>query len=250
MRVGCCGFPCSRRKYFELFDVVELQNTFYELPTIEWAESLRKEAPQGFEFTLKAWQAITHPHSSPTWKKMKRPPSGSQENYGWLRPTPENFRALERTLEVARALGASLVILQTPASMPRDEDSAAWVKEFLCEASKVAKPVVLGWEPRGPWAEARDALSRIVSDCEIIHVADPFRYEILPNSFRTFYARLHGIGKGEVNYRYKYTDEDLSTLLEKVKANSTSFRRFYIMFNNVYMLDDAMRFKKMVASIS
>ena len=64
--VGCCGFPYARKKYYEYSKVVELQNTFYELPSLEWGRSARREAPEGFVFTIKAWQVITHPHTSPT----------------------------------------------------------------------------------------------------------------------------------------------------------------------------------------
>ena len=30
-KVGCCGFPVVRGRYYETFGVVELQQTFYQL---------------------------------------------------------------------------------------------------------------------------------------------------------------------------------------------------------------------------
>jgi len=68
---GCCGFPVGMKKYFENFDVVEVQKTFYKPPSQKTAEKWRKNAPENFEFTIKAWQVITHPPSSPTYRKAE-----------------------------------------------------------------------------------------------------------------------------------------------------------------------------------
>jgi uncharacterized protein YecE (DUF72 family) len=51
------------------------------------------------------------------------------------------------------------------------------------------------------------------------------------------YYRLHGIS----GYRYKYTNEDLKNLAEKEIKKETFF-----MFNNVYMYEDAMAFKRLI----
>ncbi|MEM5824892.1 MAG: DUF72 domain-containing protein, partial [Thermofilaceae archaeon] len=71
IKVGTCGWSAKggREAYFAHFSVIELQETFYKLPLEETAEKWRSRAPPGFEFVVKAWQAITHPPSSPTWKR-------------------------------------------------------------------------------------------------------------------------------------------------------------------------------------
>jgi hypothetical protein len=53
IKVGCCGFAAAQKKYFELFKVIEIQQTFYQLPEIRTAEKWRDAAPPGFEFTMK-----------------------------------------------------------------------------------------------------------------------------------------------------------------------------------------------------
>jgi uncharacterized protein YecE (DUF72 family) len=60
IKVGCCGFPTARKNYFQEFNLVEIQETFYRPPSIDGAAKWREEAPQDFEFSLKAWQVITH----------------------------------------------------------------------------------------------------------------------------------------------------------------------------------------------
>jgi uncharacterized protein YecE (DUF72 family) len=58
------------------------------------------------------------------------------------------------------------------------------------------------------------------------------------------YVRLHGLGKREQNYAYKYSDSDLEALRQRIlDLSSRGARKVYILFNNVTMFDDALRFK-------
>ena len=66
IRVGLCGIGMARDKYFRTYPVTEVQQTFYEPPKLSLLQRWREQAPRNFEFTLKAWQLITHPPSSPT----------------------------------------------------------------------------------------------------------------------------------------------------------------------------------------
>jgi uncharacterized protein YecE (DUF72 family) len=50
------------------------------------------------------------------------------------------------------------------------------------------------------------------------------------------------MGGKEYNYRYKYTGSDLRRLAELVEKYLMEGRRVYVLFNNVYMADDAIRF--------
>ncbi len=77
----------------------------------------------------------------------------------------------------------------------------------------------------------------------MVHIVDPFRREALIHR-GTAYFRLHGIGKGEVNYSYKYSNDDLGRLKELIDSIGES--TVYVMFNNVHMLDDALRFKELI----
>ena len=68
--VGCCGFPIAKSKYYAQFKLVEVQQTFYQPPRVKTLEKWRAEAPPDFEFTLKAWQLITHEPKSPTYRRL------------------------------------------------------------------------------------------------------------------------------------------------------------------------------------
>ena len=56
LRIGCCGFPQPLERYAQTFAVVEVQQTFYQLPLLRTLAKWRARVPDGFEFTLKAWQ--------------------------------------------------------------------------------------------------------------------------------------------------------------------------------------------------
>ncbi|BEP17552.1 DUF72 domain-containing protein [Pyrofollis japonicus] len=247
--VGCCGFPVARKKYFEHFKTVELQQTFYNLPEKKTAEKWRNEAPTDFRFNMKAWQVITHPASSPTWRRLRQPPPGKKENYGYMKPTRENLSAWIKTVEIAAILNAHVIVLQTPPSFGYSEENATMVREFFKEATGYIEDkgkIVIGWEPRGTWRNHKEVLQSIMCNYGIIHIVDPLRDEpIICQSQSVLYFRLHGLGGREVNYRYKYTDEDLSRLvkiIEKYIVNN-DISDIYVMFNNIYMFEDAQRFR-------
>uniref|UniRef100_A0A7C4FGE8 DUF72 domain-containing protein n=1 Tax=Ignisphaera aggregans TaxID=334771 RepID=A0A7C4FGE8_9CREN len=246
--VGCCGFCVARQRYYSTFSAVELQDTFYNPPEPERLRTLASEAPQGFVFAMKAWQAVSHPLDSPTWKRAKAVPDKRlADRYGFLRPTKEVFEAWERVVEGAKALNARVVVIQTPPSFGYTEENFKNAVEFFSSATTAS--FVIGWEPRGTWLQNIDKVAEVVSRFKnLVHVVDPFK--ALPAvSNDVAYFRLHGIGEGEVNYRYRYADRDLQRLLETVREVLKKSREAYIMFNNVYMAQDAQRFKELAKAV-
>jgi len=122
--LGMCGFTIGRASYFKQFDVVEVQQTFYDPPALATLARWRDEAPPGFQFAMKAWQVITHFGSSPTYRRLVSPFSESErEEAAGFRLTTTVLRAWEKTLECARALRATAILFQCPASFrPTDEN--------------------------------------------------------------------------------------------------------------------------------
>ncbi len=101
--VGTCGFPTARSRYYSLFKVVELQDTFYDLPTQERMSNLRREAPADFQFAVKVFQGLTHTSDSPTWRRIRRARlTGDLSNYGSLRPTRENLELWDEFVNVVK----------------------------------------------------------------------------------------------------------------------------------------------------
>jgi uncharacterized protein YecE (DUF72 family) len=227
-KVGCCGFVVPQARYFSLFRVIEIQQTFYQLPQLKTAEKWRAAAPRGFEFTMKAWQLITHKPSSPTYRRLREKiETGKRDRYGDFKATPEVREAWERTAAFAGALGARIIVFQCPASLRPTPENLERVSTFFRNIDRAG--FRLAWEPRGAWPE--NVVLRLCRDLDLIHCVDPFKDKPLHGDF--LYFRLHGIG----GYDYRYTDEELARLVEWVGRKPA-----YFMFNNTAMKEDALRF--------
>ncbi len=233
MIVGTCGFPRSRREVYRSLDAVELQETFYNLPNEQRMENLAREAPEGFVFTVKVFQGITHPAGSPTYRRTRGFKPG--EGHGLLRPTRENLELWDLFRRLVAPLKPRIYVFQTPPSMRAD-----LLREALEFFRSIGGEGAFVWEPRGEIATVRD-LDAALADVGVSLVVDPLKRGV-PRS-PVHYFRLHGLGKGEVNYKYKYTDSDLIRLKNSIK----NLKNSYIMFNNIHMFDDAMRFKRLAS---
>ncbi|MEM1578662.1 MAG: DUF72 domain-containing protein [Archaeoglobaceae archaeon] len=213
MKIGCCGFPVAMEKYFEMFEVVEVQKTFYKPPSVDTVRKWREKAPENFEFTLKAWQVITHPPSSPTYRKANL----KVENGGFFKPVREVFEAWEVTREIAKALKAKFILFQTPKSFKEGEESLKNMREFF---GSIERDFIFGWEARG-WKS--DSVKKVCMELSLVHVVDPF--DSLPVWGDLRYFRIHK----------NHEDEEIFSLVGKAD---------YVMFNNPFMLRDAEKLKK------
>lgn len=229
LKVGCCGFSTSKEEYFNLFPVVEIQQTFYQPPQLKTLDNWRQQAPEDFEFTIKAWQIITHPATSPTYKRLRyRIQDEKKENYGYFLPTEQVFKAWDMTYACAEVLGAKIVVFQTPASFVPSQKNRRNMKRFFKTIKR--KSLTLVWEPRGHWD--LDDVERICKENRLTHCVDPFKNKTVFGDI--IYFRLHGRGSG---YKYKYSDSELNEL-KKICGK----RRGYVLFNNSNMLQDAKEF--------
>jgi uncharacterized protein YecE (DUF72 family) len=244
IKVGCCGFPGGKEKYFRMFNLAETQETFYRLPKLATAEKWRLEAPEGFEFTVKAWQPITHPPTSPTWRKCPIKVGKERiDKYGLLRPTKENFEAWEKTVEICKALRAKICVVQCPPQFNFTPENVHNMKTFFSEIDRGG--IKIAWEPRGDWKQRVEEVKALCEDLDLIHVTDILRYNPAITG-EVVYARLHGLNPREYDYKYKYTDDDLAALKDKVKSfQASKVEEVYVLFNNVWMAEDASRFQKL-----
>ena len=230
IRVGCCGFRSSRASYYEALDSVEVQHTFYQPPQVPTLRRWREEAPRGFEFTVKAWQLITHKSSSPTYRRLKRRLTEEEkEGAGFFRPSDVVWEAWGLTRACAEALGARAVLFQCPASFEPVRENVENMRRFFRRARR--EGTAFCWEPRGGWPRA--LVGELCEELALWHVVDPFAERTATPG--RCYFRLHG-RKG---WRYKYEEGELEELYSMLPRDATS----YVFFNNVEMLDDAARFK-------
>lgn len=223
--------------YFKRFSLVEVQKTFYKPTKLETAQRWREKAPRDFVFALKAWQLITHPPTSPTYRKaglkIEKP-----EKYGFFRPTEEVFEAWEVTQDISRALKAEVIVFQCPASFKPTAENISNMLDFFNSIERGG--VVLAWEPRGGW---EDSLVReLCLNLDLVHCVDPFISNLAVER-DVSYLRLHGY-EGKRPYYHEYTSEELRNLLDKCLRLKSSM--VYCLFNNLQMLKNAMEFKELL----
>lgn len=242
IHTGCCGwsyldendfrdelkkkYRSKLQAYVHLFDSVEINSTFYRLPRLTTAEKWRKEADEvnpGFEFTVKAFQGITHLH-----RFQKK----------------ESLDSFNIVRDVAKILRARFILFQSPASFRPSEENIGNMQTFFGTIDRQGTNAV--WEPRGKWYDDASLIERVCEDCKLVHCVDPFRNNpLLPGKTRTVYFRLHGFGKPSM-YRYDFSDEELRNLRAKVNALEKVVNNVFVFFNNETCYRNGRTFQKML----
>ena len=234
VKVGLCGFTIGMAEYFETYPVVEIQHTFYEPPPTATMARWRERAGPGFEFTIKAWQVITHRGTSTTYRRMKTPLTARQAaECGAFRVNDTTRAAWERTTQAARAVRATAILFQCPASFRPEPENVENMRAFFGAIERPAGVRFL-WEPRGKWDP--ELVRGICGELGLTHAVDPFVDETVTRGI--VYWRLHGLGSA---YR-AYTDEELRRLAALVRPGEET----YAMFNNIPRPADSRRFLAML----
>lgn len=234
IKVGCCGFPVKRETYYQNFPVVEIQQTFYHLPQMTTGRRWKEEAPPNFEFTMKAWQLITHDPSSPTHRRLRVDiPERKRKHHGFFKRTEEVDAAWLRTAEFARVLGAKKILFQCPRSFNSSEDHVNNMKQFFKKIRRNSFTFI--WEPRGEWEDR--VVEKLCKELGLLPCLDPFGKSVFKGDL--IYTRLHG----KTGYRYSYSDKDLLELINKVR----SYPEAYLLFNNLNMYENARRLKELLS---
>ncbi len=233
--VGCCGWTEAQARYVEDFPAIELQTTFYQAPSNIVAARWKTMAPPEFRFCMKAWQLITHTPASPTYRRLKSAVSVTElDLYGSFRPTEQVWLAWQRTKEIAGILQAGVIVFQCPQSFFPTRENVRNFRAFFEQLDRGEQ--TLAWEPRGEdWSPS--LVRDLCAENNLVHCVDPFHSD--PVYGNCLYWRLHG----RSGYRYRYTDEDLAILNAKLEAHAHLPGPNYLMFNNVYSKEDALRFR-------
>ena len=230
IKVGLCGFTIGAAAYYETFGVVEVQQTFYDPPPVLTIERWRAQAPPAFEFTMKAWQVITHAGTSRTYRRLKSPFTEAQRaEAGGFRVNETVMNAWEVTRAAARRLRATAILFQCPASFRATDENVEAMRNFFATVERPAGVRVL-WEPRGPWPD--EVVTAVCRESNLVHAVDPFvRPSLTPE---LTYWRLHGNG----SHYATYTDDEL----QQLRAWLPSGGETYVMFNNIPRVQDSKRF--------
>ena len=212
------------KEYSKHFSVVEVNSTYYRIPSAAVLARMEEKTPPGFEFIIKANQEMTHAASTDTalyaaFREAIRPIveagkfRGVIAQFPWsFKPTPDAVRHLDFLGE--QFAGVPLFV---------EFRNAEWITEETFEGLK----------------------ARGVGYCS---VDEPPLKGLVPPVARlttgTGYVRLHGRnttnwwrgsgGGGGDRYDYLYNEEELKEWVTKIKAMAREATRTYVFFNNCH----------------
>jgi hypothetical protein len=159
IRVGLCGFTTSMRSYARDFPVVEVQSTFYDPPRDDTMRKWLATTGPTLEYTMKVWQLVTHPATSPTYRRMKRKVD-ARDAPGFFRDSPGVHEGWGRSLECATVLSATAMLFQCPASFTPIPENLRRMRRFferiVPKSNATSTAVTSRWSP---WTTMAD-LSR------------------------------------------------------------------------------------------
>lgn len=235
-KIGCCGFPIARKKYYEIFKVVEIQQTFYKLIDEKLLKKWRNEAPRNFEFTIKAFQGLTHTSKSPTWKKSnfnKEELKKIEKYIGNLKVNKITLEFWDKMLNYAKILDSKIIVLQLPSSFTDNKQNIKQTIEFLNNVE--SKKVKIALELRN-WKDENK--KKIFEFFDVIDIVDIKVTK--PSILRDIlYTRLHGkYENNKIIYNYEYNIDELKMIKNEIKGFNV--REAYILFNNSYMFKNAL----------
>ena len=207
----------SLKAYSRAFNFVEVNSTFYQMPTLKEVEAWRRLVPPDFHFAVRANRAITH--------------------RGKLQPMEETLEMFERMKQICNILKADVLHLQIPPSFKMNETSIAEIRDFLSSVSLGNTRLAI--ETRSASASELPAeLVKTIRDNNIVHCVDLSKGELPVYDSDILYSRLFGKGYHNI---YQPTDKELEEV--DAKASNSKSDKVVMSFHFVRMYKDAARLK-------
>jgi uncharacterized protein YecE (DUF72 family) len=220
--------------YAEHFDTVEVNSSFYRVPSVEAVRKWAGRTPANFEFSLKLYQKFTHPD-------MFLKATG-QDPADLDRKDVDEFRTAIDPLADAGKLGALLA--QFPASFRNDANARGYL-EWLLNAF-TDYPVAVELRHRSFSDDPVETMQILSAHgAALVQIDEPkFKDSIRQNrrsNVKTFYyMRLHGRNaaewwsheKSEDRYNYLYSGSELDPIVEDVEEASREVKKTYVYANN------------------
>jgi uncharacterized protein YecE (DUF72 family) len=207
--------------YADHYPMVEINATYYKVPSVKNVRAMVEKVPEGFEFVVKAHQSITHDRDPP---ERSLPPFleaiGPMQEAGMmgclLFQFPNSFRHSEPSMEFLHDIRENL-----PRGWPSvlEFRHSGWLRGSVYEA-------LSSWE-----------LGFVNCDMPSIRGLMP-PTDVVTSSIA--YVRLHGRNAGSwydhdqawERYDYSYSDQELVEWVPRLLDIAKRARKAYVVFNN------------------
>ncbi|MGW7616943.1 DUF72 domain-containing protein [Streptomyces antimycoticus] len=242
------------RHYAAQFPVVEVDATYYSLPSARNSTLWTERTPDGFRFDVKAFSLFTgHPTISNALPADLRPALAGRRGHrarpadidpGLLDEVWQRFSGALEPLKKAGRLGT--LLFQFPPWFAPDDAQA---KPFLAQCAQRAAdwPVAVEFRHPGWWqADERAETEALLEDWDMSAVAVDMTQK-LPASMppvtpvtspRLAVARFHGrsdawgSGTKEERFRHTYTTDELTEWIPRLHAMAERADEVHVLFNN------------------
>lgn len=192
--------------YTRHFPTVEINATFYRLPSLKMVRGWRERSPEGFVFAVKGSRFLTH------IKRLSDTGAGLRKYFSRLRPLAER---------------TGPILWQLPPNFPKTEENERRLTTFL---KKLPKRYAHAVEFRHPsWMDEQTfALLRKqrVANVWISSLKVPQDHAITGDFV---YLRFHGLKDGAY---HDYTDDELRPWAEQLAKAAERGIPAYVYFNN------------------
>ena len=122
----------SLKAYSEVFNFVEVNQTFYEYPNMRVVEGWRRTVPDEFTFSVRCHQHLTHKIG--------------------LKPVDEAYYVFSQMVAYCGVLDAPFLVLETPARCVFGQEEVDRARDFFSSVN--LRGVRLVWEVRAPRTRA------------------------------------------------------------------------------------------------
>lgn len=229
------------RLYSQEFEVVELNFTYYHQPEAKVMAKMVESGPQGFLFTIKAYQGLTHEISND------------------LRKEAEAFKQGLVPLVKAGKLGS--ILAQFPYSFHYTPEHRGYLTRLCAEFEGL--PLAIEFRNQEWLKESvyealrqRQIAFTCVDEPDLPKLIKPT--DLVTSTFA--YVRFHGrnkknwwAGDNKSRYDYLYSDDELLEWLPRLESLAGRVSHLFVFFNNHWKgqaVENARRLKELLSGVT
>lgn len=225
MLLGTCGwsyqewvglfYPNNRVAklpfYAKVFDTVEVDSSFYRMPTKSMVKGWEKATGQSFQFSLKLPKTITHDRSLVD-----------------VDDELAKFLEVIKPLQDAGKLGCVLIQLGPAFTYDKVGNLESFLETLPGDVRFAAEFRHESWNRKETWALLKKhKVANTITDSPIEFLAEPVV------TAKHAYVRWHGRGK-KIWFDYAYSEDELLAWMAKIKEIESMVPVTYAYFNNHY----------------
>jgi uncharacterized protein YecE (DUF72 family) len=206
------------KAYSSVYDFVEVNSTYYQLPSPATVASWRRRVPHGFEFSVRCQKDVAELHR--------------------LTLIPKTVRIIDSMERICRHLRASVLTILAPKALVGDKELVPKLNAFLSTINLGGTHIAFEFRGGEPTEDTLETLS----DHDALYSVDISTQDPKVES-SILYSRLFGKGKENV---YEFDDNELHDIA--AKASGPKFEKSILAFHGVRMYRDAARLKTFLNS--